>query len=153
MTTWNCSRYWPSFVAVAALTGLPQREHLIYIQESAFIPLRKHPIFSFGFTYIGSRQRVRARRGRVEERVALKVDVKGVAAVGVVAVLSACGGVVGLQEVIAHVAILLGGAVLVAEGRLVTLGRRCGEGEGAVGGVGFEAGVAAGWRTGTWGLR
>ena len=30
ITTWNCSRYWPSFVAVAALTELPQSEHLIY---------------------------------------------------------------------------------------------------------------------------
>ena len=110
-------------------------------------------MFSFGFTYIGSRQRVRASRGRVKERVALKVDVKGVAAAGVVAVLSASGGVVGLQEVVAHVAILLGRAVLVAEGRLVALGGWCGEGEGAVRRVGFEAGVAAGWRTGTSGLR
>lgn len=89
-----------------------------------------------GFTHVGSRQRVRARRGRVKERVALEVDVKGVAAAGVVAVLAACGGVVGLQEVVAHVAVLLRGAVLVAEGRLVALGRRGGEGEGAVGRVG-----------------
>ena len=148
-------------LAVLALVGRgsgadgasPEGTLDLHHTESALVHLRPlNPILP-SFTHVGSRQRVRARRRRVQERVTLKVDVKSVAAAGVIAVLAAGGGVVGLQQVVAHVAILLGRAVLVAEGRLVALGGWCGEGEGAVRRVGFEAGVAAGWRTGTSGLR
>lgn len=34
ITTWNWSRYWPSLVAVAFETGVPQKTHLMLVTEA-----------------------------------------------------------------------------------------------------------------------